>query len=187
MQVWHDILTRSWAHRDVSMQAPALNQLSDYLYLLYLYHSFIISPVKCGPSVMKKTTKQEEWQGIAYFACAGVLWIHLDDFGASEFSLTGKLFAMAHLGFELFLVALLLTDFFPRVAAAFAFTAALLCLPFYLYIVLPEPYRQILKGEYSLPIQRQSVWNNWAALGIFSLGVAGVLSLSRFFKGRAHA
>ena len=138
---------------------------------------------------MKKTSKQEEWQGIAYLACAGVLWIHLDDFGASEFSggrLTGKLFAIADLGFALFLVALLLTVFFPRVAATFALTATLLCLPFYLYIVMPEPYRRILKGEYSLPLQRPSVWNNWAVLGIFSLGVAGILSLRSFFKGRTH-
>ncbi len=124
--------------------------------------------------------KQEEWQAVAYFACAVVLWIHLDDFEVWELSdgrLTGKLFAMAALGFSLFLAALLLTVFFPRVAATFALTATLLCLPFYLYIVVPEQYRWILKDEYSLPLQRQSVWNNWAVLGVFSLGVAGVLSL----------
>jgi len=59
-----------------------------------------------------------------------VLWIRLDDFGASEFSggrLTGKLFTMADLGSLLFLVALLMT--------------------FYLYILMSGPYRQIFKGE----------------------------------------
>jgi len=54
---------------------------------------------------------------------------------------------MADLGSLLFLVALLMTMFFPRVAAAIALVAALLCLPFYLYILMSGPYRQIFKGE----------------------------------------
>jgi hypothetical protein len=68
-----------------------------------------------------------------------VLWIHLDAFGASEFNggrVTGKLFTMAELSSLLFFVALLLTIFFPRVAAAIALAATLLCLPFYLYILI---------------------------------------------------
>jgi hypothetical protein len=138
---------------------------------------------------MEELSKQKVWQAIACLACAGVLWIHLDDFGASEFSggrLTGKLLAMADLGFALFLVALLLTIFFPRVAAALALTATLLCLPFYLYVLMPGPYRRIFKGEYSVPLQRPFVWNTWAVVGVLSLGIAGILSLRSFFKGRVH-
>ena len=99
---------------------------------------------------MEKLNKQKVWQAAACLACVGVLWIRLDDFGASEFSggrLTRKLFTMADLGSLLFLVALLMTMFFPRVAAAIALVAALLCLPFYLYILMSGPYRQIFKGE----------------------------------------
>ena len=108
------------------------------------------------PNVMEKLSKQKVWQAAACLACVGVLWIRLDDFGASEFSggrITGKLFTMADLGSLLFLVALLLTIFFPRVAAVVALAATLLCLPFYLYILMPGPYRQIFKGEYSVPLQ----------------------------------
>jgi hypothetical protein len=94
---------------------------------------------------------------------------------------------MADLGSALFLAALLLTIFFPRAAAAFALTAALLCLPFYLYILMPGTYRWIFKGEYSVPLQRPFVWNNWAAVGILTLGISGILSLRSFFKSRAHA
>jgi len=106
---------------------------------------------------MGKLSKLKVWQAAAFFACVVVLWIRLDDFCASEFSagrLTGKLFTMADLGSLLFLVALLLTIFFPRVAAAIALAATLLCLPFYLYILMPGPYRQIFKGEYSVPLQK---------------------------------
>jgi hypothetical protein len=135
---------------------------------------------------MEKLNKQKVWQAAACLACVGVLWIRLDDLGASEFSgarLTGKLFTMADLGSLLFLVALLLTMFFPRVAAAIALVAALLCLPFYLYILMPGPYRQIFKGEYSVPLQRPFVWNNWAVVGAISLAIAAFWSLHNLSKG----
>ena len=138
---------------------------------------------------MEKLSKQKVWQAAACFACVGVLWIRLDDFGASEFSggrLTGKLFTMADLGSLLFLAALLLTIFFPRVAAVVALAATLLCLPFYLYILMPGPYRQIFKGEYSVPLQRPLVWNSWAVVGVLCLLMATFLSLHSLFKGRAR-
>ena len=50
---------------------------------------------------MGKLPKENVWQAIACLACTVVLWIHLDDFGASEFGggwLTGPLFKMADLG-----------------------------------------------------------------------------------------
>jgi hypothetical protein len=99
---------------------------------------------------MKKLSNQKVWQAIACLACTSVLWIHLNDFGASEFSggrIAGQLLAMAEVGFLLFLVALLLTVFSPRVAAVNALTATPLCLPFYLYILMPGPFRQIFKAN----------------------------------------
>jgi hypothetical protein len=118
-----------------------------------------------------------------------VLWIRWDAFGASEFSggrITGKLFTMADLGSLRFLVALLLTIFFPQVTAAIAL-AATLCLPFYLYILMPGPYRQIFKGEYSVPLRRPFVWNNWAVVGVLNLVIAAFLSLHRLSKGPVSA
>jgi hypothetical protein len=138
---------------------------------------------------MEKLRQQKVWQATAYLACLGVLWIRLDDFGASDFSggrLTGKLFTMADLGTLLFLAALLLTIFFPRVAAVVTLAATLLCLPFYLYILMPGPYRQIFKGEYSVPLQGPFVWNNWAVVGVLSLEMATFLSLHSLLKGRAR-
>src|SRR5260370_18675292 len=71
-----------------------------------------------------------------------MLWVHLDDFGASEFRggrLTGPLFKMAVLGSLLFLLALLRTFFLRRTAATTALAATLFCFPFYLYILMPGP------------------------------------------------
>jgi hypothetical protein len=134
---------------------------------------------------MGKVPKEKMWQAIACLACAAVLRIHLGDFGASEFSggwLTGPLFKMADLGSLLFLVAFLLTFFLRRTAATMALAATLLCFPFYLYILMPGPYRWIFKGEYSVPVHRTFHWDSWAAVGVFSLLFAVFLSLRSYSK-----
>lgn len=137
---------------------------------------------------MEKFRKEKVWQALGYLTCTVVLWIHLDDYGASEFSggtLTGPLFKMADGGGLLLLVALLLTFFLRRIAATIALVAVVLCFPFYLYILMPGPYRWIFKGEYSVPLQRPFHWNNWAVVGILSLIFAGILSLRSYFKSQA--
>jgi hypothetical protein len=53
---------------------------------------------------MGKFQRQTMLQAIAYLTCTVVLWVHLDGFGASEFSggrLTGRYLKMAELGSEL--------------------------------------------------------------------------------------
>jgi hypothetical protein len=120
----------------------------------------------------------------------GVLWIHLNNYGAAEFSsgrLKGKLFAMADLGSLLFLAALFLAMFSARIAAAIVLTASLLCLPFDLYILRPGPYQRIFKIEYPVPFQRPFVRSNWAALGVLSLAIAASQILHSFSRERAHS
>ena len=48
---------------------------------------------------------------------------------------------------------------------------------FYLYFLAPGPFRRVLRGEYSVPLQAPVVWNIWAIAGILSLAVAIVLSV----------
>jgi hypothetical protein len=137
---------------------------------------------------MRKLAKEKTWQAVACIAGTVILWIHLDDFGASEFSggwLTGSLFRMADLGSLFFLVASVLTFFLRRTAATIALVAVLLCFPFYLYILMPGPYRWIFKGEYSVPLHHPFHWNTWAAVGVFSLLLAALLSLRSYFKIQA--
>jgi hypothetical protein len=127
--------------------------------------------------------KEKMLQAIACLTCTVVLWVHLDDFGASEFSggrLTGPLFKMADLGSVLFLLAMLLTFFLQRTAATIALAATALCFPFYLYVLMPGPYRWIFKGEYSVPLHRPFHWDNWAAVGVFSLLFVAILSLRSY-------
>ena len=132
---------------------------------------------------MRKFPKEDLWRAIACLACGVVSWIQSEDFGASEFSggrLTGPLLKMAGLGSLLFLLALLLTFFFRRAAATIALAAVLLCFPFYSYVLMPGPYRWILKGEYSVPLDAPFHWDNRAVVGVFSLFCAAVLSLRSY-------
>ena len=134
---------------------------------------------------MGKFPKEKMSQAIACLACTVVLWLYLDEFGASEFSggwLTGPLLRMADLGSLLFLVALLLTFFLRRIAASIALAATLLCLPFYLYILMPGAYRWIFKGEYSVPLNRPFHWDSWAVVGLISLLFVVIMSLRSYSK-----
>jgi hypothetical protein len=127
-----------------------------------------------------RPSKEKVLQATAFLSTVGLLWLHLDDFGASEFIgglLTGKLFTMANIGAFLLLCALVITIFLPRVAAAVALIATLLCLPFYLYIVAPGSYRRIFRGEYTIPLERAFVLDWSAILGIAALIFAIVVSV----------
>jgi hypothetical protein len=136
---------------------------------------------------MGKFPNEKMWQAIAYLASIAVLWIRLDDFGASEFGggwLTGPLFKMADLGSLLFFLALLLTFFLRRTAATIALAATLLCFPLYLYVLMPGPYRWIFKGEYSVPLNRPFHWDNWAVVGVLCLLLGATLSLRSYSRIR---
>jgi hypothetical protein len=123
---------------------------------------------------MAKFGKQELWQATSCLLCIAIAWARLDDVGASEFSggrITGTLFAMAESGSSLFILAMILTFFYQRIAALIALTASVLCLPFYLYFMAPGPFRRVFKGEYSVPMQTNFAWDNWAIAGSLALSL----------------
>jgi hypothetical protein len=133
---------------------------------------------------MAKFGKQELWQAGSCLLCIGVAWLQLGDFGAAEFGggrVTGPLLTTADIGSALFIPAIVLTFFYRRIAVGIALMAALLCLPLYLYFTAPGPFRWIFKGEYSVPLRANFVWNNWAIAGIASLIVAIIVCLRSFY------
>jgi hypothetical protein len=141
---------------------------------------------------MAKFGKPEPWQAGSCLLCLAVAWIRLDDIGASEFiggRVTGPLFTTSDCESFLFLPALILTFFHRRIAAGIALMASLLCLPLYLYFIAPGLFRCIFKGEYSVLLRANFVWNNWAIAGIASLIVSIVVCLRSFsaFKRKIEA
>jgi Na+(H+)/acetate symporter ActP len=129
---------------------------------------------------MAKFGKPELWQASSCLFCLAVAWARLDDLGSAELSggrVTGPLFLMAESGSFLFLLAMILTLFYRRTAATMALTGTLLSLPLYLYFAAPGPFRRVFKGEYTVPLQTNFVWDSWAISGITSLLVAILVCL----------
>jgi Na+(H+)/acetate symporter ActP len=79
---------------------------------------------------------------------------------------------MKDVGAFIFIPALLLTFVYRRIAAAIAIAASLLCLPLYLYFVAPGPFRWVFRGEYSIPLHANFVWNSQAVVAIVALVMA---------------
>lgn len=122
-------------------------------------------------------------QAAAFLLCLVVACVHIDDFGASEFSggrITGPIFSMFDYGSTVLGLAALLTFFYPRIASTLALAATLLCLPFYLYITLPGPFRFFFPGNYSVPLSANLVWNTWAITGLLTLAGAAFVSVRSF-------
>jgi hypothetical protein len=84
---------------------------------------------------------------------------------------------MKDVGTLLFVVALLLTLFYRRIAAATILIACFLCLPLYLYFTAPGPFRWVFRGEYSVPLRASFVWNKWNITGIVALTIAACLGI----------
>jgi hypothetical protein len=91
----------------------------------------------------------------------------------------GPLTTTAEIG-SIFSLALLITLWYPRVAAAIALAASVLCLPLYFYLAAPGPFRWIFKGEYSVPLQASFVWHTWAVAGMFTIAIAAYVCFRIF-------
>jgi hypothetical protein len=129
---------------------------------------------------MKNNRKQKLLQAITCLLCVVVAWMR--NFGG-EFAggrVTGPLFSMFELGSVVFVLALLLTFVYPKIAAAIALAACLVSLPLYLFFIAPGPFRSVFKGEYTVPLQASLVWDTWAIAGVLALAVVAYVSMRSF-------
>jgi hypothetical protein len=136
---------------------------------------------------MKHPAKQNYLLGICCLLAALLqIWFAFSLDG-SEFSggrLTGPILNLADYGGYLFLLSAVLAFFLLRVSSIMALTAALLCMPLYLYFIAPGVFRKLFPGEYSIPITSVFTWSFPALAGVGSLAVAGFVSVY-FFKKRS--
>lgn len=103
---------------------------------------------------MNEDLKQKLAPAAACLICAIMARNYGVGLAGTEFSggrVTGPLLDLYDIGLLLFVLALLLTFFLRRVAAATCIAASLLCLPLYLYFVAPGPFPRVLGGTYSVP------------------------------------
>ena len=122
-----------------------------------------------------KLTKPRLWRAGSCLLCIALAWRNSLAVEGTEFSggrITGPILMLQNIGTLLFVVALVLTFFSSRIAAATAVIASLLCLPLYLYFTAPGPFRWAFRGEYSVPLRSNFVWDLWAVLAMIMLAFA---------------
>jgi hypothetical protein len=132
---------------------------------------------------MQKPGRQKLWQAIGCLLSVALAWRNTVGFEGSEFSggrVTGPLLTMTNVGSVLFVLTLVVTFVYPRIAAAIALAASLLCLPFYIYFTTPGPFRRVFRGEYTVPLQTSFVWNTWHVAGMLTLAVTAYICLRGF-------
>ena len=132
---------------------------------------------------MNKPGKSELWQAASFVLCLAFAWTQADRIEGSEFTggrVTGPIFSLFESGMVIFVLAIVLTFVYRRVAAAIGIAACLLCFPLYLYFTAPGPFRSVFRGTYSVPLESSFVWDYGMLGGILTLGIAVFVGVHRF-------
>jgi hypothetical protein len=134
---------------------------------------------------MKTLQKQQIWLIVSCLACAVVALRITVPVEGTEFSggwLTGRLLSMADTAALLFVLALIVTFWAPRIAAAVGLASCLLCLPLYLYFLAPVPFNQIFGFGHEFKIQPSGGfhWDPWAIGGVLTIAISTYVCLRGF-------
>jgi uncharacterized membrane protein len=128
---------------------------------------------------MSKPGKNELWQAASFVLCVAVSWTQADRVDGTEFvgaRVTGPIFSLFESGMLIFVLAIVLTFVYRWIAAVAGIVASLVCFPFYLYFLLPGPFRSVFRGIYSVPLQSNFVWDNGMIAGALALALAVFVS-----------
>jgi hypothetical protein len=133
---------------------------------------------------MKKPEMPQVWQATSCLLCVLFALKITDGLAGTEFSggrLTGPLLSMADIGSFFFVLALVVTFVYPRVAAVVGLASSLLCLPLFLFFIAPVPFNQIFGFGHELKVQPSpaSTGRIWTATGLLTLAVTSVLCVRR--------
>ena len=115
-------------------------------------------------------------------------WKLTMDLGGTEFSggsITGPLYRISELAFLLLILALMLVIRLPRASATLVGLASLLCMPLSFLFLAPGPFRRIVGGEWSVPLQSDFVLAWWTVGWSFSLAACLVISLAILIQPRS--
>jgi hypothetical protein len=115
----------------------------------------------------------------SFLLCACLAWQVTSGYEGTEFSggwLTGPLLSMEEIGTVLFILAIVLTFVFPRVAAAIGLVASVLCLPLYFFIsslLLLSHFAQVFARGHVFKVEPVPGfhWDIWPVAGLFALAV----------------
>lgn len=133
---------------------------------------------------MKRPDIQQVSQAGSFLICVFLALQITSGLEGTEFSggwLTGPLLSMENIGAALFIVAVVLTFVFPRVAAGIGLASSVLCLPLYLFSIAPVPFAQIFaRGhEFKTHPAPGFHWHMWPVTGLLVLAVTLYVCIRR--------
>ncbi len=120
------------------------------------------------------------------FVCAWIAFRYSLSLG-NEFSggrITGPILDLFDIGTVFLAVGGLLTVFLRRIGAVFGLVGILLCLPLYIYDTAPGPFREVFRGEYSVPLQSNFVWARNNVAGLIALSVLSAVCIRAVVMAR---
>ena len=125
---------------------------------------------------MKKPGKQQLALAFSCLVCVIVALRNTNGLEGTEFSggwLTGALLSMIDVGAVLFVLALIGSFVYPRIAGAIGLASSLLCLPLYLYFIAPVPFNRIFGFGHEFKVQPSGGLHSdrWAIAGVCSLAI----------------
>jgi Zn-dependent protease with chaperone function len=133
---------------------------------------------------VKKPNIQEVCQAGSFLLCVFLSLQITSSLEGTEFSggwLTGPLLSMQDIGAALFIVAVVLTFVFSRVAAAIGLASSALCLPLYLFFIAPVSFAQIFARGHEFKVQPAPGfhWHMWPVAGLLALAVTLYVCIHR--------
>jgi len=138
-----------------------------------------------GTSTLRKPDAGKAFQAGNFLLCFILALQVTNGLDGTEFSggwLTGPLLSMADIGTLLFILALVLTFFFPRVAAVIGLVSSLLCVPLCCFFIAPVPFAYVFAPGHEFKVQQTAVfhWHTWPVVTLFAAALASFLCVRRF-------
>jgi hypothetical protein len=138
---------------------------------------------------LRKPDTQQFAQAASCIVCFFVTLQVTDGLEGTEFGggwLTGPLLTFADIGTLLFLLALVATFVFPRIAAATGLAASLLSSPLYLYFLAPAAFSRIFAPSHQNKIEPTPGlrWGRWTVTGLLMLLMTAYLCICRIARKR---
>jgi hypothetical protein len=126
---------------------------------------------------MRRPDIEQAFQAGSFLLCVFLALKITSGLDGTEFSggrLTGPLLLIAEIGTLLFVLALVLTFLFSRVAAAIGLASSLLCLPLYCFFIAPVPFAQVFAHGDEFHVQPAAGfhWQTWPVTAWLGVAVA---------------
>lgn len=133
---------------------------------------------------VRKPDAVQAFQAGSFLLCVSLALKLTSGLGGTEFSggwLTGPLFSMADNAIILFMLALVLTFLFPRVAAAIGLVSSLLCAPLCCFFIAPIPFAQVFARGHEFKVQPTPGfhWHTWPVVTLFAVALTCYLCIRR--------